>query len=396
MSGSVGIAGIAGSPSGLSAVIARVTELDARLRAVDATWQGLGTLGAADLPASSSVGGSFADTLDAQALADPAGSTVGASSLSSAAVAVDDAFLMPVEGARVSQSFGPTTLEIEPPAVIDGTRYAHFHDGLDLAAPLGTAVRAAAAGVVVAAGRQSDGAVVVRIRHADGSETSYGHLEAGLDVVPGDRVAAGQVIGAIGLTGRTTGPHLHFELIQDGRAVDPAPSLAAGRLPGSTAETGVDADAPADVSITALSAFDAVSGQIPYAGQIRDAAIKAGVDPLLLASLVRAESGFRADAVSPAGALGLAQLMPANVRSLRVGDPFDPAQNVTAAARYFANNLRIYGRTDVALAAYQAGKGSVARAGGVPDSPTTHRYIDRILGFWSGYLDAGARAEAAR
>jgi soluble lytic murein transglycosylase-like protein len=73
-----------------------------------------------------------------------------------------------------------------------------------------------------------------------------------------------------------------------------------------------------------------------------------------------------------------------------VKDPFDPATNVAAGARYLANNLRIYGRTDLALAAYQAGKGAVANAGGIPDSPTTHHYIDRILGYWSHYIKEAA------
>jgi hypothetical protein len=401
---------VAAIPGGMASVLARLTVLDGRLRALDATWQGLGSAaGAGTWPSldSTPVGGTgFAGVLDTatvRATTTPATGFGSVSAMSGSSPAEPtptsgSGVVEPVDGARLTQAFGPTALAIEPATVVDGVRYAHFHDGLDLAAPLGTAVRAAAAGSVVAAGRQSDGAVVVRIRHADGSETSYGHLQPDLAVRDGDRVVAGQVIGGVGLTGHTTGPHLHFEVSVGGRAVDPAPWLEAGRLPGSiAAATAGDASAPGTGSADELAAFDAVADRIPYASQIREAAVKAGVDPLLLASLVRAESGFRADAVSSAGALGLAQLMPANVRSLGVDDPFDPAENVTAAARYFANNLRLYGRTDLALAAYQAGKGSVARAGGIPASPTTHRYIDRILGFWSGYLDAAdATVEMAR
>jgi soluble lytic murein transglycosylase-like protein len=88
--------------------------------------------------------------------------------------------------------------------------------------------------------------------------------------------------------------------------------------------------------------------------------------------------------------MGMTQLMPATARALGVTDPFDPAENLRGGARYLASNLRIYGRVDLALAAYQAGKGTVSRAGGIPDSPTTHRYIDRILTTWSGLLQGDA------
>src|SRR5690606_4875019 len=105
------------------------------------------------------------------------------------------------------------------------------------------------------------------------------------------------------------------------------------------------------------------------------------------------ESGFRADAVSSAGAMGLTQLMPATAAALGVSRPFDPPENLAAGARYLAGNLERYGRVDLALAAYQAGKGAVARAGGIPDSPTTRRYIDRILGWWSEHVSASVEKE---
>ena len=388
MSDPIGAAVTYGATSGMADIVARISALDARLRAIDPGWQGLsaGVAGSSD-------GSAFANVLSSESTLS-GGATLGvlATSATGSAAQTGLALVEPVVGARVSQVFGPSSLGLEPAAVVDGVHYAHYHTGLDLAAPLGTTVRAAAAGVVTLAGRQADGAVDVMIRHADGSETLYGHLQADLAVRKGDLVDAGQTIGAVGLTGMTTGPHLHFELRVNGTAIDPAPALASGRLPGVAPAAGVDPAASGTASATDLAAFDAVATTIPYAAPIRAAAVAAGVDPLLLASLVRAESGFRADAVSSAGALGLAQLMPANVRSLGVTDAFDPAQNVTAAARYLANNLRLYGRTDLALAAYQAGKGAVAQAGGIPSSPTTHHYIDRILGFWSGYLDSGQQA----
>ncbi len=280
----------------------------------------------------------------------------------------------PVPGGRISQRFRAGS----------AGRGTDGHDGLDIAAPLGTPVRAAAAGVVRFAGRVADGAVVVRIEHEDGSETLYGHLEPGLDVRPGDRVAAGDTIGRIGLTGRTTGPHLHFEFRVGGRAVDPEPILRSGALPGETGPAGGDETTAA----AALRRFDAVAPTIPYAQEIRAAAVAAGIDPLLLAALVRTESGFRPTAVSRAGAMGLTQLMPTTARSLGVGDPFDPAANLDGGARYLAGNLRLFGRVDLALAAYQAGKAAVRAAGGIPDSPVTRAYVERVLGTWAGYLAA--------
>lgn len=278
----------------------------------------------------------------------------------------------PVVGGRITQRFS------RPAA--DGLR---GHEGLDIAAPLGTPVRALAAGTVRFAGVALDGAVVVRIEHADGTETLYGHLQPGLGVRAGDRVAAGTTIGRIGLTGRTTGPHLHLEVRAGGRPIDPEPILESGRLPGSLRALGAE-----QLGRIALRRFDAIAERIPYAAEIRTAAVDAGIDPLLLAALVRTESGFRTDAVSRAGAMGLTQLMPATARALGVDDPVDPAANLDGGARYLAGNLRMFGRVDLALAAYHAGKAAVRRAGGIPDSPVTQAYVARVLETWAGYLAA--------
>jgi murein DD-endopeptidase MepM/ murein hydrolase activator NlpD len=126
----------------------------------------------------------------------------------------------PLDG-RVTQGFGPTDLVLEPARCTAGHCYAHFHDGIDIAAPLGTPVRAMAAGRVVLAGRVADGAVVVEIDHGAGMLTLYGHLQARLAVIDGDTIVAGQVIGREGLTGNTTGPHLHFGVFEGGVPVDP-------------------------------------------------------------------------------------------------------------------------------------------------------------------------------
>jgi murein DD-endopeptidase MepM/ murein hydrolase activator NlpD len=121
----------------------------------------------------------------------------------------------------ITQGFGPTTFTAEPPRCYEGHCYAHFHDGLDIAAPLGTPVRAIAAGRVVLAGRLSDGAVVVEIEHSPDVLSLYGHLQVTLAVHLGDSVVAGQVVGRVGLTGNTTGPHLHFAIYDAGVPIDP-------------------------------------------------------------------------------------------------------------------------------------------------------------------------------
>jgi murein DD-endopeptidase MepM/ murein hydrolase activator NlpD len=100
-----------------------------------------------------------------------------------------------------------------------------FHKGLDLAAPEGTPVRAALGGEVVYAGYDGSYGNTVVIRHGDGLQTRYAHLEA-TDVKRGDLVTQEQVLGKVGSTGHSTGPHLHFEVIRDGERIDPGQALA--------------------------------------------------------------------------------------------------------------------------------------------------------------------------
>ncbi|MGH2377537.1 MAG: peptidoglycan DD-metalloendopeptidase family protein [Candidatus Limnocylindria bacterium] len=134
-----------------------------------------------------------------------------------------DRWTWPLEG-RVTQEFGPSGLVLEPPRTYRGLRYPHFHDGLDIAAPLGSPVRAAARGRVAFVGHIAGGAMVVVIAHEEGHVTLYGHLDdtsAPPPVRAGDVVEAGERIGAVGLTGVTTGPHLHFVVSQGEEPIDP-------------------------------------------------------------------------------------------------------------------------------------------------------------------------------
>jgi murein DD-endopeptidase MepM/ murein hydrolase activator NlpD len=105
--------------------------------------------------------------------------------------------------------------------------FSSGHTGLDLMAPYGTPIHAAAAGTVLYAGWYFAYGKIVDIRHADGLITRYAHMsEFAPAIIQGSPVAAGAVIGRVGMTGRAHGPHVHFEVRIDGRAVDPKPYLA--------------------------------------------------------------------------------------------------------------------------------------------------------------------------
>lgn len=134
-------------------------------------------------------------------------------------------FVTPVEGASVSQPYGCTALAIEPPSRL--CAQGHFHSGIDLAVPTGTPVRATLAGVahvLVSAGGYG---LHVVLDHGAGLSSLYAHLSAAW-VADGATVAAGEVIGAAGSSGNSTGPHLHFEIRRDGLPEDPSLDLTEG------------------------------------------------------------------------------------------------------------------------------------------------------------------------
>ncbi|HEX8520302.1 MAG TPA: M23 family metallopeptidase [Pseudonocardia sp.] len=111
-----------------------------------------------------------------------------------------------------------------------GARWGRAHRGLDVAAPIGTPIRAPLAGEVVAAGPASGFGLWVRLRHADGTVTTYGHVNRAL-VQVGARVAAGQEIAEVGNRGQSTGPHLHVEVqTPAGTTVNPRPWLDDHRI----------------------------------------------------------------------------------------------------------------------------------------------------------------------
>jgi len=117
----------------------------------------------------------------------------------------DSAFSWPVEG-RISSYFG--------------YRWGRLHTGIDIAAPLGSPIRASRAGTVIASGWMGGYGRTVVLKHGDGSKTLYAHASS-LLVHKGQRVERGRVIARVGSSGHSTGPHVHFEVIIDGKPRDP-------------------------------------------------------------------------------------------------------------------------------------------------------------------------------
>lgn len=136
---------------------------------------------------------------------------------------------MPVDVARMTSNFGMRT---HP--VLGGRR---AHKGIDLAAPTGTPVYATADGTVARAERFSSYGNYIQIEHGGDMETRFAHL-SGYNVVAGQHVQKGDLIGYVGTTGRSTGPHLHYEVRIAGEAVDPRPYMITADMALAEGEGG--------------------------------------------------------------------------------------------------------------------------------------------------------------
>ena len=120
----------------------------------------------------------------------------------------------PIDGARLSSTFGARKHPI--------LGYTRMHKGVDFAAPSGTPIYAAGNGTVAYAGRKGGYGNYIRIRHNGNFETAYAHMKGFANSVrTGNRVEQGQIIGYVGTTGRSTGPHLHYEVLMSGNQVNP-------------------------------------------------------------------------------------------------------------------------------------------------------------------------------
>jgi len=124
---------------------------------------------------------------------------------------------------------------------------------------------------------------------------------------------------------------------------------------------------------------------------IRNVSHAVGVDPALVAAVIDVESGFNLRAVSPAGARGLMQLMPATAQGLGVSDVYDPVQNVAAGTLYLGQMLQQFsGNLSYALAAYNAGEANVRSYGGIPPFAETQAYVPRVLSRYAAFKALGA------
>jgi soluble lytic murein transglycosylase-like protein len=170
----------------------------------------------------------------------------------------------------------------------------------------------------------------------------------------------------------------------------PAPTAFASQLASATATTAAaPAATTASAGLMSVGASE-LPADVPFGAEITAAAKKHGIDPALLAGLVKQESGFNPNAGSPAGARGLTQLMPGTAAGLGVSNVLDPVQNLDGGAKYLRQQLDAFGG-DVtrALAAYNAGPGAVQRYGGVPPYAETQNYVRIVQANAAQYRAAG-------
>jgi hypothetical protein len=212
---------------------------------------------------------------------------------------------------------------------------------------------------------------------------SYQQATAGTEVKgglanaqPGDILAFGSPVHHVGI------------YVGDNKMIEaPRPGLSVRIAEVYETPTAIRRIIPEGVGTT-VGAMSATTSKVapgtPYSELFQSAAAKYGVDANLLAAVARQESGFNAKAVSPAGAQGLMQLMPGTAAGLGVTNSFDPSQAVDGAARLLKSLSAEFGRTDLALAAYNAGPGAVHRYGGVPPYPETQNYVRSIMTMLQG------------
>ncbi len=130
------------------------------------------------------------------------------------------------------------------------------------------------------------------------------------------------------------------------------------------------------------------SARVPEA--VRKAALDRGLDPLLVHAVIQAESSYNPFAVSPKGAQGLMQLMPATARRYGAANSFNITENLQAGVSYLRDLMDMFGSQELALAAYNAGEGAVIRHRGIPPYPETRQYVRSITSRYATARRTGA------
>jgi soluble lytic murein transglycosylase-like protein len=185
-----------------------------------------------------------------------------------------------------------------------------------------------------------------------------------------------------GIFSKLPGAEALHDKIMQGRTADVASASRA------VAEHGAQ---PNTVSFDALVSYFANDDQDEFMrtaieAEIESAATRHNIDPNLIRAVIRAESNYRHDAVSHAGAMGLMQLMPNTAVSLGVADPFDIKQNINGGTEYLRRMLDMFDDdVDLAVAAYNAGSGAVRRHGGIPPFAETQNHVPRVRQFFEEY-----------
>ena len=133
-----------------------------------------------------------------------------------------------------------------------------------------------------------------------------------------------------------------------------------------------------------LSRTSINSGRIDLDAIFEAAGQKYNISPNLLKAIAKVESGFQPNATSPAGAMGIMQLMPGTARGLGVNDPYDPEQSIMGGANFLRQMLDQFGDVQLALAAYNAGPNNVTKYGGIPPFNETQNYVKKVFEYLGG------------
>ena len=177
-----------------------------------------------------------------------------------------------------------------------------------------------------------------------------------------------------------------FSTFALGAKADPFPPIADLEMLGDGAH-----GAPA-LPVLARIHSKAWDRDVPYSKHVRDAAIASNVRAELLHALIVAESNYQATARSPAGAVGLMQLMPGVLKRFKVRDPLDPRQNIHAGAKYVRELLdRFQDNVTLVLAAYNAGEHAVTRHGNqIPPFKQTRAFVPKVMALYEKFARAAA------